>query len=348
MKKLGMILAAAMFVGLTGCGSDSHAPSTVLSYVARGSSDSYAPHLFTLNPASKVSTAVSIPINTQAEFVSANSQATEVTYCYVPGSQEVPDIFTMGTNGTENQLTTDADACESVFSPDGKTIGYVSYPQDGTYGIYTMNADGSNQQGLFLPTEDDAYEPQFSPDGKSLVFYIVADCGCDRDGARFHGSHQSLKGAPHSSWEQAHLRSQKSKAHGAVRPQVDPTTSGWYTMSLTGGTPTLVYATENWWGPASFSADGTSILFTMYDGEENNIATVNLDGTGYTPLTTSNGDVASFSPVAYGGFIFFNVTDDTNSSWDIYVMDQSGSNQVLVSSTANTYETLIDSYWEED
>jgi Tol biopolymer transport system component len=345
MKKLGLILAAAMFVGLTGCGNDSHAPSTLLTYVSRGSSDSYAPHLFTLNPTTKVSTAVAIPINSEAEYVSANSQATAVTYCY-DGPNGV-DIFSMGTDGTENELTSGADACESVFSPDGKTIAYVSYPEEGTYGIYTMNADGSNQQGLFLPTEDGAWFPQFSPDGKSVVFYLAAECGCDRD-PQFRGPRQSLKGAPRSSWMQAHMNShpQKSRVHGAVKSQVDPTTSGWYTMALTDSAPTLVYATENWWGPAVFTTDGKSILFTMYDGEANNIATVSLNGSGYTPLTTGT-SADSFAPVSYDGFIFFNVTDDANSSWDIYVMSPSGTSQTLVSSTANTYENLIDAYWED-
>ena len=50
MKKLAVTLAAAMMmiIALTGCGTDSTSP--LLTYVARASSDSNAPHLFILNP----------------------------------------------------------------------------------------------------------------------------------------------------------------------------------------------------------------------------------------------------------------------------------------------------------
>ena len=74
MKKLAVTLAAAMImimiIALTGCGTDSKAP--LLTYVARASSDSNAPHLFILNATTQQSTAVAIPIPASAFHVASN------------------------------------------------------------------------------------------------------------------------------------------------------------------------------------------------------------------------------------------------------------------------------------
>lgn len=101
-------------------------------------------------------------------------------------------------------------------------------------------------------------------------------------------------------------------------------------------------------GPAVYSIDGTKLLITDYDSnDEWNILSVHLDGTGVTPLTT--GIVAqSISPVPYKNLILYNVTNESNSSWDIYVMSQTGTNQTLLSSTTDLYESLIDTFRSED
>jgi Tol biopolymer transport system component len=118
-------------------------------------------------------------------------------------------------------------------------------------------------------------------------------------------------------------------------------------MALTDTTPTLVYAPNDWWGPAVYSTDGTKLLFTDYDGTDWNIFSVNLDGTGVTELTTET-TTESLAPVPYNGAILFNRWNSTNSSYDIYVMDPTGANQLLVNSTASTYEFLTDSYWSNE
>jgi Tol biopolymer transport system component len=339
-RTLTLTLAAAMAIATTGCGTDSTTPA-LATYIARSSSTpDTAPQLFTLNVATKKSTEVSIPIPENAVYVSSNVTATAVTYCYDGDSGY--DIFLMGMNGQEQELTTGADACESVFSPDGKTIAYVSGASGDAFGIYTMNVDGSNQTAFYLPAADtaDAFYPEFSPDGKSLVFYVSVDGGPSRQ-VHPQGNGRSL------GWPQIQNRHSKTQARGSARPQTTPTQSGWYTMALTDTAPTFVYAPNGWWGPAVFSGDNTKILFTQYDGTQNNIFSVDLDGSNVTELTTST-TTYSFSPVAFGNSILFNQWDSTNSSWDIYIMDETGANQALVSSTASTYETLIDSYWSND
>jgi Tol biopolymer transport system component len=332
MKKLAVTLAAAMIVALTGCGTDSTSP--LLTYVARASSDSYAPHLFILNATTQQSTAVTIPIPTNAFHVASNSDATKVVYTRYNTTGY--DIFLMGKDGTEKQLTTGLDAWGPAFSPDGKTIAFYSYVS-GSSSIVTMNLDGSNQTALYAPASGIyAYYPQFSPDGKSVAFYLYVSGCC---------AAQHRRGAAE---EASRLHAQNSypaaSVHASAAAQVANPTSGWYTMALTGTTPTLAYATTSWWGPAVYSADGKKLLTTHNDGTQWNVFSVNLDGTGLTPLTTET-STYSLSAVANKGLILFSRYNAANSSYDIYLMDQTGANQTLVSSTASTTEYLIDSYW---
>jgi Tol biopolymer transport system component len=335
MKNLAISLAAAaMAIALTGCGSDSR-PSPMVTFVARPNASSNSPQLFTLNLNKKVSTAVAIPIPTGAEYVSSNSTATAVVYSANDTNQNF-SVFLMGKDGTAHQLTTGPDDWAPVFSPDAKSVAFTS----GSAGnqIVTMNADGTSQQALY-PVADTGFEeyyPAFSPDGKSLSFYIRMDC-C---GAQSH-----LRANNRSIFPLVNKGS-KIKKNGNS-PVGTPTVSGWYTMALTDTTPTLVYENNSWWGPANYSYDGTKLLITTYDGTEWNILSINLDGTGATPLTT--GVVTeTLAAVATKNLIVYNIINDTNSSWDIYTMDVTGANQTLITSTTGTDQNLIDTYWQED
>ena len=361
MKKLAVILAVtlvmAIAIPLTGCGSSGN--SAVVSFISRpntSSTGTYLPRLSTLDPTTKTATAVVIPIPETAYYVSANSDGTAVTYCRYPSTvsgttsadvSSTYDIYLMGTDGIEKELTTNADACESVFSPDGKTIAYSSY-QSGSYypQIFTMNVDGSNQKALYTNTIPAYSEyqlfPQFSPDGKSLVFYIYMYSDLDME--QMHRPN-----AAHTSrWLLERNRHVNHDVRKIAHPQdTVPYQSGWYTMGLTAATPNFVYA-PNYiyvWGPAVFSSDGTKLLITDvdYDLYAYNIYSVGLDGSGLAELTTSS-DTYDFSPVAYKGIILFNRLNYNNGIVDIYAMDENGANQILIHSNPDAWEALIDTY----
>ena len=202
-----------------------------------------------------------------------------------------------------------------------------------------MNADGSNQKAFYLPDAGtlEQYYPQFSADGKSLVFYGWTETASSN--ARPH--HKGMKGVQVQKWFDQKVNSRVNVKSSVV------ISDGWYVMHLTDSAPTLAYATDSWWGPAVFTHDGSKLLLTMWDGTADNIFSVKLDGSGLTPLTTST-DTDNFSPVAHKNLILFNRYNSETSSWDIYSMDQNGGNQTLVHSTADTWETLLDSYWSGD
>src|ERR1700675_2460676 len=247
MKKLAVTLAAAMImiIALTGCGTDSTSP--LLTYVARASSDSYAPHLFILNATTQQSTAVAIPIPASAFHVASNSDATKVVYTRSDSTGW--DIFLMGKDGIEKQLTTGLDAWAPAFSPDGKTIAFYNYLSSSS-SIVTMNLDGSNQKALYGTASGVySYYPQFSPDGKSVSFFLyVSGCNC--------ASQHRQSAAEEASRLHAQNSHHAVPVHASVGAQVATPTTGWYTIALTATTPTLAYATTSWWGPAVYSGDG--------------------------------------------------------------------------------------------
>lgn len=83
------------------------------------------------------------------------------------------DIYFLDTLGVETRLTysgirTNPYYGSIVFSPDGSKIAFVSGKEENRE-IYTINADGTDQQNLTNhPARDEM--PRFSPDGSFLLF----------------------------------------------------------------------------------------------------------------------------------------------------------------------------------
>jgi Tol biopolymer transport system component len=79
-------------------------------------------------------------------------------------------------SGVEQRLTNSAIDAQPAYSPDGSRILFVR--EDG---IWTMNANGSNEQLLFnLPDGmRGIHSPSFSPDGKFISFSSGVDTGMD-------------------------------------------------------------------------------------------------------------------------------------------------------------------------
>ena len=61
-----------------------------------------------------------------------------------------------------------------TWSPDGRRLAFMSW-RSGPTEIYTMNADGTDQQLLVRMPRGSAIDPRWSPDGKFIVFVHVPE-----------------------------------------------------------------------------------------------------------------------------------------------------------------------------
>ena len=81
------------------------------------------------------------------------------------------DVFALDpARGTAVALTEGGRSCRPRFSPDGRTIAYVSTVADGKGDIWIMASDGSGKERLTERSDTVDYFPAWSPDGKSIVF----------------------------------------------------------------------------------------------------------------------------------------------------------------------------------
>lgn len=87
---------------------------------------------------------------------------------FVQGAQEAAELYVADTSGQARRLTNnDREETSPVWSPDGRSIAFVSRATEGSYRAYIMCGDGS---GLHPIAPDvSAHTLTWSPDGQSLA-----------------------------------------------------------------------------------------------------------------------------------------------------------------------------------
>jgi Tol biopolymer transport system component len=82
-----------------------------------------------------------------------------------------PDIWTIGLDGTGLTQLTTSPALDQfpVYSPDGTKIAFRSN-RTGTFQVWVMNADGSDQHALTSDANPKDQLPEWSPDGSRIAY----------------------------------------------------------------------------------------------------------------------------------------------------------------------------------
>ena len=336
MKKLWALLALLLATFWVGCGGDGNpAKATFLTF----DNTTNVLQISVLSSDGKTSTKAPFTLTTDMIFINPSPDAKFVAYCKQTDSGF--QVFIMGTDGKEKQLTTVGESCIPSFSSDGRKIVFESVRNGEVDQIYTMNADGTNQTRVFAQNTGfvDTF-PQFSPDGKLIVFY--------------RHDNGSTTTAPASAWRAmanqsraALERNHHQMSRSATSGTASSTNQGIWTVKV-GGTGALHVIPDASFdnAPAVFSADGKKLLFTSFSfGGNPQIASVKLDGTALTNLSndTTKPDIA---PLPLGNHILFNrFIDAQGSSYaDIMQMDVNGANQVNLTNTA-TQDELLPGIW---
>lgn len=189
--------------------------------------------------------------------------------------------------------------------------------------IFSINSDGSNLTNLSNSSSGDQY-PSFSPDGAGIVFArnsFLYTMNADGTNQRKLTGFTSLPEA-YPAWSPDGNRIAFTYG-GSANAEI-------YTVNSNGTNPTRLTNNTNLDTGASWSRDGTKIVFSrsVSPNQAPEIYTMNPDGSDLKFLT--NGSDSSWSPD--GSKILH------NRATEIYVMNPDGTGSVNLTKTSGIYE----------
>jgi cell division septation protein DedD len=258
------------------------------------------------------------------------------------------DIYVVGADGSN--LTRLKTGMDPSWSPDGSQITFVRWTD--LWGIYTINADGSNERLLF--SSNVARAPVWSPDGSQIAFYFETEGWTAPMEWCFPGREcMTMPPRLQTEWHlgvvdvaDGYLR-QPYNDRFSYSPTWSPD-GEWlvYDGGDDGALPSTLHGlcVTTVEGPNNsvltnnvhdhypvWSPDGTRIAFMHWQHDHWEIYIMNADGSGRWPLTSSSAYVEprpsnvapAWSPD--GEQIVF--LSDRGGEWEFYVMNADGSDQ---------------------
>jgi len=259
------------------------------------------------------------------------------------------ELYSMKADGTDvvNLTNNPAPDYNAMWSADGSKIAFDT-SRDGNFEIYKMNADGSDQIRL---TDDaisgpgDDWSPNWSPDGTKLVFYSdrndqVPTKTFDIYTMNADGTNQTL--VTNNAIQDLGVQwspdgSRLVFSSGGTTAQADDPAREIYTMNPD-GTSVSAPLTSNAFNDdiPSWSPDGTKIVFMSKRDGNNEIYSMNANGTNQVNLSNSSSSdhFPTWSPD--GTKIVFLSMRDGNS--EMYTMNPDGTNQTRLTNTPTINE----------
>lgn len=255
----------------------------------------------------------------------------KIVYVYsASGRQNDQEIYIMNADGTgKTQLTTNSSQDdEPALSPDGTKILFVRVDETLQQNVYIMNVDGTGQQRI-VARGTNLFEPRWAGNGSKFVFWdfsrrvIVANA--DGSGAAFVPNATSADSPDfspdgskiaysHSTERDLYLinpdgtgktRLTSTAGLKEYRPRWSPNGARLTYFTEADGQPSQIWTlnvdgsgggpirTEAQINDPSWSSNGLKLVFTSWANDD--LYSMNADGSGVTPLTAETGESSAAS-----------------------------------------------------
>jgi TolB protein len=223
------------------------------------------------------------------------------------------EIYTIEADGTGEAALTQRDpgGFGPAWSPDGSTIAFTGFADDGYANLWVMGRDGSDPRPLgdFRWVAGPAFDPDWSPTGGKLVFSQGFDIYTVKANGTGVQKLTDRGGRGHDDWDPAW-----SPAGGAIAFTRDARI---YLMRPDGsGKRSLGPGDEADWSPS-----GRRIVFTVEQANgRGDLYVMNADGSNRRRLTNTRADESRPAWSPGGGKIAF------QRGRSVWLMDRDGSN----------------------
>ena len=250
------------------------------------------------------------------------------------------DICVVNADGTGLRRVTQG--MDPSWSPNGTQIVFARWTEP--WGIYVINADGSNEHVVF--SSDVARSPVWSPDGSQIAFFFTTEGWHPAwriwiDG---FGDYYIERGYPQTEWHLGVVDLADAVLHEPYcdRLSFSPTWTADGQRLVYDGEQGLMISEANGANNVPFTNNphdyfpvmsplGNQIAFQLWQHDHWEIFATGADGLGRWPLTSSSPLLErrphNVSPAwsPDGQHIVF--LSDQSGEWEFYVMDADGSHQ---------------------
>lgn len=286
----------------------------------------------------------------------------------ISSSVSKSQVFSINSDGT-NQILIYEETVErenlnspgglntAKWSPDNSKISFCS-GKNGSYEIFVMNADGSNQ--IQLTKNLNATFPQWSPDGSKIVFHTDKKIGSEIHHEIYvmnsDGSNQiqlTNDNSKNSYFPQWSLDGSKIIFSREPTPQNRITElrntffdTEIYLMNADGTNQTNITNNSKIDDMyPNLSPDGSKVVFESFNYKSpNQIYLLNINGSGLKKLNDENtgGKSPIWSPD--GNKVLFHQSDSSGSTYGLYTTNPDGSNKTKITNSI-TYPERIATYY---